>query len=136
MGTLYLVTKEVSCELLFPQSLDSLLGSDGTSIKRAVDIGYNNEPRGPGNDSASPQSRAWGRRYVTEKSLHKLLYRIDVKSAEQDLDIEIPYYWYLFGTVSPATPSTVPSASINEPGLKIACVLLSQRLSLNITNMG
>jgi len=55
---------------------------------------------------------------LPKKSLHKLLYRIDVKSAEQDLDIEIPYYWYLFGTVSPATPSTVPSASINEPGVE------------------
>lgn len=55
---------------------------------------------------------------LPKKSLHKLLYRVDVKSAEQDLDIEIPYYWYLFGTVSPATPSTVPSASINGPGLE------------------
>jgi len=51
---------------------------------------------------------------LPKKSLHKLLYRIDVKSAERNLDISIPYYWYLFGTVSPATPSTVPSASINE----------------------
>ncbi|MCF2208654.1 hypothetical protein KVP02_13510, partial [Halobacterium salinarum] len=55
---------------------------------------------------------------LPKKSLHKLLYRIDVKSAERNLDISIPYYWYLFGTVSPATPSTVPSASINEPGLE------------------
>lgn len=55
---------------------------------------------------------------LPKKSLHKLLYRIDVKSAERNLDISIPYYWYLFGTVSPATPSTIPSVSINDPELK------------------
>ncbi len=55
---------------------------------------------------------------LPKKSLHKLLYRIDVKSSQRNLDISIPYYWYLFGTVSPATPSTVPSAGLNEPELE------------------
>lgn len=55
---------------------------------------------------------------LPKKSLHKLLYRIDVKSAERNLDISIPYYWYLFGTVSPATPSTIPSVGINDPELE------------------
>ena len=55
---------------------------------------------------------------LPKKSLHKLLYRIDVKSADRNLSISIPYYWYLFGTVSPATPSTVPSARVRNPQLE------------------
>ena len=55
---------------------------------------------------------------LPKKSLHKLLYRIDVKSSERSIDISIPYYWYLFGTVSPAAPSTVPSADTRKPGLE------------------
>lgn len=53
-----------------------------------------------------------------KKSLHKLLYRIDVKSSERGIDISIPYYWYLFGTVSPAVPSTIPLVGTGNPGFK------------------
>jgi hypothetical protein len=55
---------------------------------------------------------------LPKKSLHKILYRIDLKASEQDLNISIPHYWYLFGTVSPATPSTVPSVCMNDEELK------------------
>lgn len=54
---------------------------------------------------------------LPNKSLHKLLYRIDVKAVEADIDITIPYYWYLFGTVSPASPTTVPTSPTKKTGL-------------------
>lgn len=50
---------------------------------------------------------------LPKKSLHKLLYRIDVRSSKRDMEITIPYFWYLFGTVSPASPTTIPTTPRN-----------------------
>lgn len=45
---------------------------------------------------------------LPKKALHKLVYRIQKKAHKQGLDVTVPYYWYMFGTVSPVSPSTVP----------------------------
>lgn len=45
---------------------------------------------------------------LTKKALHKLVYRIQKKAHEQGIDVTVPYFWYMFGTVSPVSPSTIP----------------------------
>lgn len=53
---------------------------------------------------------------LPRKALHKLIYRIQKKANKQGLDITVPYYWFMFGTVSPASPSTVPRSRIPRSG--------------------
>lgn len=49
---------------------------------------------------------------LPKKVPHKLVYRIQKKAHKQGLDVTVPYYWYMFGTVSPITSSTVSPSAI------------------------
>lgn len=44
-------------------------------------------------------------RTLPEKSLYKLLYAVEKRARAHDVNITIPYYWYLWGTVSPISVS-------------------------------
>jgi hypothetical protein len=49
-----------------------------------------------------------GEEPLSKKALHKITYRVQKAANEEGIELEVPYYWYMFGTVSPVSPSTVP----------------------------
>jgi DNA-binding protein Fis len=60
------------------------------------------------------EERTYGRT-LPDKSIHKLLYAVEKRARGEDISLTIPYYWYLWGTVSPLPSGTQPQPSKTEP---------------------
>lgn len=50
-------------------------------------------------------------RTLPKKSLYKLLYAVEQRARSHGIDITVPYYWYLWGTVSPISVNNDSSVS-------------------------
>lgn len=53
------------------------------------------------------------------KEFHKLLYFINQKFEERGIDVDIPYYWYRYGTVTPTAGTQVSIQEAEDGGSEV-----------------
>jgi len=56
---------------------------------------------------------------LREKEFHKLLYFIKHELEERGIDADIPYYWYLYGTVTPTSNTQVSITEAADAGSQV-----------------
>lgn len=60
-------------------------------------------------------------RPLREKEFHKLLYFVKQELEERGIDADIPYYWYLYGTVTPTSDTQVSISEADDGGSQVDC---------------
>mgnify|MGYP000456875263 CR=1 FL=1 len=58
---------------------------------------------------------------LREKEFHKLLYFVKHELEERGIDANIPYYWYLYGTVTPISETQVSIIEADDGGSQVDC---------------
>lgn len=58
---------------------------------------------------------------LREKELHKLLYFVKHEFDERGIEANIPYYWYLYGTITPIANTRVSIDEAEDGGSEVEC---------------
>lgn len=73
---------------------------------------------------------------LREKEFHKLLYFIKHELEERGIDTDIPYYWYLYGTVTPTSKTQVSITEAADGGSKVDCPIEPDTLDAEPDTVG